>query len=83
MLDAYGRKCVCCGETEEAFLTLEHVNRDGAAHRRQVQGAIYWDLKRRGWPKDGYTVLCMNCNWARRNGDPCPHELARHAEPAA
>lgn len=74
LLLAYGAKCSCCGESEEAFLTLEHRNRDGAAHRRSVGRAqVYADLKKRGWPKDKYTLFCMNCNWATRHGVECPH----------
>jgi hypothetical protein len=31
------------------------------------------DLKRQGWPKDGYTVLCLNCNIAKGATGTCPH----------
>lgn len=78
MLDAYGGKCSCCGEAEHRFLTLEHVNRDGGKHRAAVGKSaltVYMDLKRRGWPKDGYTVFCWNCNMATRYGEPCPHRV--------
>lgn len=77
MLKAYGPNCTCCGESREVFLTLEHLNRDGAAHRKQVGGGAnsYRDLRRRGWPQEGFTVLCMNCNWATRFGGVCPHKL--------
>jgi len=76
MLDHYGRKCACCGEKHVEFLTLEHVNRDGSAHRKEVGGGAntYRDLKRKGWPKKGFKVLCMNCNWAVRRGGVCPHK---------
>ena len=73
---AYGGRCTCCGEREPYFLTVEHLNGDGKLHRAKV-GVGYGqlrDLKRRGWPKDAYTILCMNCNWAERNGKPCPHK---------
>lgn len=30
----YGAVCKCCGETEPAFLTIDHINNDGAAHRK-------------------------------------------------
>jgi hypothetical protein len=36
--DHYGRVCKCCGETEAVFLTLDHVNRDGAEQRRSTSG---------------------------------------------
>ena len=76
MLSAYGRECACCGESEEAFLTLEHMNGDGSQHRKEVGGGSnsYRDLKRRGWPQDGFCVLCMNCNWAKRRSGICPHQ---------
>lgn len=80
MIFAYGGRCSCCGESEEQFLTLEHKNHDGVAHRRtnNFGGVGVWrDLKRRGWPKDAYTIFCWNCNLATKNGDPCPHEVAR------
>lgn len=72
-LIAYGSCCSCCGETEPEFLTLEHINRDGAAHREKVGQWVYGDLKRRGWPNDGYTLLCWNCNCATKDGKLCPH----------
>jgi hypothetical protein len=36
---------------------------------------VYRDLKKRGWPQEGYTVLCMNCNFAQRFGHRCPHKI--------
>lgn len=77
MFEAYGSFCSCCGEKHKEFLTLDHVNGDGAAHREKVGkgwGALL-DLRKRGWPKDGYTVLCMNCNFAKRFGATCPHKI--------
>lgn len=74
---AYGGACTCCGETEPAFLTVEHVLRDGKAHRSTVGNApeaVLRDLKRRGWPKDDYTLLCFNCNMARWRLGVCPHQ---------
>lgn len=78
VIDAYGARCRCCGETAREFLTIEHIGRTGAVHRaNRSQYGIYNDIKQAGFPKDKYEVLCMNCNWATRLGDPCPHELAR------
>ncbi len=76
MIAAYGGACTCCGETHEEFLTLEHTRQDGAEHRRRAGGcwAVYRELRRLGWPKDGFTVLCMNCNWAVRLSVVCPHK---------
>ena len=78
---AYGGRCSCCGEAEPGFLTVEHLYGDGGVHRRTLRGGkggntreVCQDLKRRGWPKDGYTVMCWNCNMARRFGRQCPHQ---------
>ena len=35
----YGNKCNCCGETEIKFLSLDHINNDGAKHRKENPGA--------------------------------------------
>lgn len=75
-----GYRCACCGETEPAFLTIDHMNNDGAKHRREVVGLgrgggkkIYTWLIANRFPT-GYQILCMNCNWGKaRNGGICPH----------
>lgn len=76
MIAAYGRQCSCCGVKIKEFLTLEHRNFDGAAHRaavgRNAQAQIL-DLKKRGWPQDGYTLLCFCCNLASYHHGSCPH----------
>lgn len=88
MIAAYGGECVCCGVSDEPFLSLDHVNRDGRQHSESLTGMvgsprrtalIYKDLKRRGWPQDAYRLLCMSCNFATRYGDPCPH-VVRQAD---
>jgi len=80
VLTAYGGRCTCCGESEEAFLTLEHKNGVPIAHRqsngkRLSSTDIYAAVKREGFPDD-YTILCMNCNGARARLGYCPHEIA-------
>lgn len=82
MFAAYGSSCSCCGEWRQEFLSLEHLNRDGKAHRKRVGNGhhIWYDLKRLGWPKEGYTILCLNCNLSEKYGKPCPHKIERLAE---
>ena len=79
MVAAYGGACACCGENEPVFLTLDHINGDGAADRKAngfVGGySTYLKLKKRGWPTAGYQLLCYNCNCAKKTGDECPHRL--------
>jgi len=82
--NAYGgAKCACCGETEFTFLQLDHMNDDGAEHRKRLMPSrkhglsstvVFADLKRHGWPS-GYQVLCANCNIDRElNNGTCPHK---------
>jgi phage gpG-like protein len=76
--ERYGRSCACCGEDNPMFLSIEHLNGNGAEHRRQLNrespDSIMADIRKNGWP-DGYATLCMNCNFAKwRNGGMCPHE---------
>jgi hypothetical protein len=75
VLQVYGGVCACCGESERAFLQIDHVNNDGAQHRREVlRGKLERWLKRNGWPQ-GFQVLCCNCNFGRHiNGGVCPHQ---------
>jgi hypothetical protein len=79
----YGAECSCCGETELMFLTMDHVNDDGAEHRRQVPpDKLYRWIIKSGFP-DSFRVLCYNCNCGRsRNGGECPHASEQHSSPA-
>ena len=80
---AYGDMCVCCGEKRHEFLTIDHIYSDAASERRQHRiaagNSTYRWLKRRGFPKDRYQLLCMNCNTSKHWFGMCPHELERQA----
>lgn len=74
-----GYKCSCCGESIKEFLTLDHIDNDGAEHRKGLgnsgsgRGLYLWIIKN-GFPKM-FQVLCMNCNWGKRmNNGICPHK---------
>lgn len=80
--NAYGGpRCNCCGETTVQFLTIDHINGGGNAHRKEIGkggggGAMYCWLKRNNYPS-GFQVLCFNCNIGRHiNGGICPHKQA-------
>jgi hypothetical protein len=78
VLNAYGNVCACCGEGEPKFLSIDHINNDGAEHRRQLaHNKLYSWLKRQGFPKDRYQLLCMNCNFAKGLYGKCPHAVKR------
>lgn len=80
--NAYGGYiCVCCGETEPLFLTIDHINNDGATMRKKHHGTSSWSLhkwlSKNNYPS-GYQILCWNCNCGKyKNGGICPHELKR------
>lgn len=76
ILAAYGRMCVCCGETEQRFLTIDHIHGGGGKHyKRRGNYGVYRDVIVAGFPKDIYRLLCYNCNMGRSaNGGICPHQ---------
>lgn len=72
-------ECNCCQETILEFLTLDHINNDGAIKRKAGQRkgqTLYTYLKSHDYPdKDKFQVLCFNCNSGRNiNGGICPHQ---------
>lgn len=80
VIEHYGRKCNCCGEDQEMFLTIDHINNDGNTHRwksgKRITGKhLYTKLVNSGFPPE-YQVLCMNCNFGKLiNNGTCPHNV--------
>ncbi len=83
---AYGGfTCKCCGESEPLFMTIDHINNDGAHFRKTVLGrfnaagvATYQWIVKNDFPS-GFQVLCMNCQWGKRmNKGVCPHRVRRN-----
>ncbi len=67
-------QCSKCGFEDIRALCIDHINGDGANHRRQITSNdlskkprdgggsnTYRWLKRNGYP-EGFQVLCFNCN---------------------
>lgn len=68
-------RCYCCGEECITFLTLDHINDDGARIRKKrPPGYSYCTyLKVNNFPP-GIRTACFNCNTGRYiNGGECPH----------
>lgn len=84
IFEIYGGQCACCGETNPLFLSLDHIARDGAEHRKRYAGQnsrsragngarVMRDAIRQP-DKTRFRILCFNCNLGReRNGGICPH----------
>lgn len=80
IFEHYGGRCVCCGELEPMFLSVDHINNDGAEDRRKdnTGGSNFYrrivkGIKSGNAPTD-LQLLCRNCNWGKHvNGGICPH----------
>lgn len=62
----YGNVCGTCGISDHDVLTIDHINQDGAEHRKRdgigLSGRNFhqW-LVANGFP-EGFRTLCFNCN---------------------
>lgn len=60
--------CANCGIDVYPLLTIDHINNDGAKHRKEISNgkslssATYRWLRSHGYP-GGFQVLCQNCNY--------------------
>lgn len=74
-----GNKCVCCGETEQEFLSVDHVRNNGAKHRREKgREAWMWEVWKAIKDKrivTEYALMCFNCNFSKHFGKGvCAHK---------
>jgi len=60
----YGGKCKNCECNKCEFLTIDHVNNDGAQHRSIIGNNIYTWLKQNNFPSE-FQLLCYNCNYIK------------------
>lgn len=80
-LAAYGGRCECCGESKSEFLTIDHkfgLTPEERLQRKRRSGGgwrLYYKLKKLGYPRDRYRLLCFNCNSSRGFMGYCPHDL--------
>jgi 5-methylcytosine-specific restriction endonuclease McrA len=76
-ISAYGSKCVCCGISNQKYLQLDHINNDGADHRKAISidrgGSMYTWAFRNNFP-DNLQLLCANCHQAKTVYGGCTSE---------
>jgi hypothetical protein len=72
MIGAYGGKCAgfpsgyICNEERPEALCIDHINDDGYKATKNERKQMTCKLKREGWPKDNYQLLCASCNLVKR-----------------
>lgn len=71
---AYGARCACCGETEDAFLCVDHVQNNGASERRRWPNRSNAKMAIASGFSADYQILCANCNHAKALLGKCPHQ---------
>jgi hypothetical protein len=61
----YGNKCRGCGEEDLLCLSIDHIEDNGAEHRKEQKikagRSTYRWLKKNNYPM-GFQLLCFNCN---------------------
>ena len=86
ILDHLGRECSCCDIDDVKFLTIDHVNTDGAAERKSIYSGkdkrapggwerMYPVMKKQGFDKSKYQIMCYNCNMSRFYVGFCEHNV--------
>jgi hypothetical protein len=83
IIQGYGGKCDCCGETKWEFLTIDHINGGGRRERNTIAkgGKLYRRLIKEGFPRNGYRLLCLNCNFSLWRYGYCPHKKSEQGCP--
>lgn len=75
-------RCKCCGDRNIEFLTIDHKNGGGNAHRRSFGASKGTPIKFYAWAAQAplkevrklLQVLCWNCNCAIGAWGYCPHK---------
>lgn len=63
LIQQLGGKCGKCGESDPIVLDFDHINDDGAEHRRATRKRNVVFLV--ADPERQFQLLCKNCNWRK------------------
>lgn len=75
IFNAYNNECSCCKENKREFLCIDHIHGGGNKDRKSSNPkAVYIRIKKEGFPKDKYRLLCHNCNMSIGFFGYCPHQ---------
>jgi len=66
VFDILGRRCVCCGETDEMYLEIDHVFNDGYKDPKGGASNKYGLVRKN---PERFQTLCSNCNQAKSRND--------------
>jgi hypothetical protein len=61
-LKHYGTTCNYCGQSDPAYLTIDHINGGGVQFRKTASFDTMPNWLRRNNYPDGFQTLCFNCN---------------------
>ena len=74
VINYYGGKCDCCGESTYEFLAINHINGGGNQERKILgQNKMISNIIKNNFPEK-YNILCHNCNSALGFYKYCPHK---------
>ena len=72
--------CACCGYDDLRFLALDHIvgRKHLPPNETNLNGILLWKYVKVTGFKEGFQVLCYNCNIAKGPRRYCPHQLDRN-----
>ena len=77
IIDGYGGRCACCGESNKEFLAIDHKGYRACEEKEKFGrmlsvAELCKIIERENFPST-YQVLCHNCNMSFGSYGYCPH----------
>lgn len=76
-INYFGSKCNCCNNNVWQFLTLDHINNDGASDRKNKKHIRMsnFSIFSKNEDMSKFQSLCMNCNYSKGHNGFCSHSI--------